>query len=350
MPTPQPPRLSRRALLAGAAMPLLAAPVRRARAEAPTPVAVAFGSMDLTYLPNVVALERGFAAANGLALKIRITEGGPPARTMVAAGEAQFSHGDSTLPLQLVAKGVPAKILMSTEAVAPYANLIVRRDLFTAGVDSLEKIAEWKRPDGAKPIIGVSAIGAGTWIWGTFLFEKIGKANAPNFVAGGSTFTLLAALSSGRFDAIMGGPDIAYQAVEEKWGTVIFDATDAARWQALVGGPIPASAVYTLQSTIDAQPDMVRAYTKSMLQSLGWIKATSNADIVSVVRAKYLPNLSPEAIAAGMEFHRKTMNFAGTVSEAEYSRAGAVWFRRSTGMQPVPYADAVDSRFLGSKP
>ena len=166
------------------------------------------------------------------------------------------------LPLQLVAKGVPAKILMSTEQVAPYANLIVRRDLFKAGIDTLEKLAAWKRPDGAKPIIGVSAIGAGTWIWGTFLFEKIGKPTAANFVAGGSTFTLLAALSSQRFDAIMGGPDIAFQATEEAWGDVIFEATDAARWTALVGGPIPASAVYTLQSTIDAQPDMVRAYVR----------------------------------------------------------------------------------------
>lgn len=334
---------SRRTLLQ---LGTVAALLPAARARAATPVVAAFGSMDLTYLPNIVALEKGFAAANGLALKLRITEGGPSARTMVAAGEADFGHGDSTLPLQLAAKGVGAKILMSTEAVAPYANLIVRRDLFEAGVNTLEKLADWKRPDGAKPIIGVSAIGAGTWIWGTFLFEKIGRANVANFVAGGSSFTMMAALSSGRFDAIMGAPDQAYQAAQESFGEVAFDVTNTARWIALIGGPIPASAVYTLQTTIDAKADMVAAYVKSLLQSLQWLKAASNDDVIAIVRAKYLPNIEPAAIAYGMDFHRKTMDFTGRINPAEYARASAVWFRRSTGLAPVAYADAVDSRFL----
>ena len=334
---------SRRTLLQlGTAAALLPA----ARARAATPVVAAFGSMDLTYLPNVVALEKGFAAANGLELKLRITEGGPPARTMVAAGEAQFSHGDSTLPLQLAAKGVGAKILMSTEAKAPYANLIVRQELFDSGVNTLEKFADWKRPDGAKPIIGVSAIGAGTWIWGTFLFEKIGRPNVANFVAGGSSFTMMAALSSSRFDAIMGAPDQAYQAAQEKFGQVAFDVTDAAKWNALIGGPIPASSVYTLQTTIDSNPTMVAAYIKSLLQSMQWLKAASNDEVVAIVRAKYLPNIDPAAIAFGMDFHRKTMDFTGRVDPEEYTRASAVWFRRSTGMAPVAYADAVDTRFL----
>ena len=301
----------------------------------------------LTYLPNIIALEKGFAAANGLDLKLRITEGGPPARTMVAAGEAQFAHGDATLPLQLAAKGVGAKILMSTEAMAPYANLIVRQDLFAAGVDTLEKLAVWRRPDGAKPIIGVSAIGAGTWIWGTFLFEKIGRPNAANFVAGGSSFTMMAALSSSRFDAIMGAPDQAFQARTEKFGQLAFDVTDATRWQALIGGPIPASAVYTLQSTIDASPAMVAAYVKSLLQSMQWLRSASDDAVVAVVRAKYLPNIEPAAIAYGMDFHRKTMDFTGRIDAVEYDRASAVWFRRSTGMSAVPYADAVDTQFLG---
>jgi NitT/TauT family transport system substrate-binding protein len=344
------PALTRRALLAAAgAAPLAAASPGRA-APALIPVVAAFGAMDLTYLPNVVALERGFAAANGLALKLRITEGGPQARTMVAAGEATFQHGDSTLPLQLIGKGVPAKILLSTEAQAPYANLIVRQDLFNAGITTIEDLAAHKRPDGARPIVGVSTIGAGSWIWGTFLFQKIGRASAINFVAGGSSFTLLAALSSGRFDAVMGAPDLASQAATEKWGQMIFDVTSRQRWDALVGGPIPASAVYTLQSTIDGNPAMVAAYVKAILQSLEWIRAADNADIIAVVQKKYMPNISDAAIAYGMDFHRKTMNFSGVVDHLQFERASDVWFRPATGISPIAYADAVDARFLVAAP
>jgi len=344
------PALTRRAILAAAASAPLAVVSPGRAAPALTEVTAAFGAIDLTYLPNIVALERGFAAANGLSLKLRITEGGPQARTMVAAGEATFQHGDSTLPLQLIGKGVPAKILLSTEAQAPYANLIVRQDLFDSGITTIEKLAAYKRPDGARPIVGVSTIGAGSWIWGTFLFQKISRASAVNFVAGGSSFTLLAALSSGRFDAVMGAPDVAYQATSEKWGQMIFDVTSRERWDALVGGPIPASAVYTLQSTIDSNPAMVGAYVRTILQSLQWIKNADNADVIAVVQKKYMPNISDAAIAYGMDFHRKTMNFSGVVDREQFERASAVWFRPATGITQIQYGDAVDARFLEAAP
>jgi NitT/TauT family transport system substrate-binding protein len=336
--------LTRRSLAAGAALALPF--IRRSQAVALKPVTATFGAMDLAYLPNIIAVEQGIAAANGLDLKLRITEGGPQSRTMVAAGEAQFQHGDTTLALQLSGKGIPTKILLSTENIAPYANLVVRQDLVDAGIDSLEKIAAWKRPGGAKPIVGVSTIGAGTWIWGTFLFEKIGKGDAINWVAGGASFTLLAGLASQRFDGIMTAPDGVLEAANNKWGKVVFDVTDAARWNALIGGPVPASSIYTLQSTIDDDPALVSAYVRAMLQSLGWLRAAPDDAVVKLVRAKYMPNIAADALTYGIDFHRKTMNFSGVVDPEQFARGAAVWFRASTGLQPIAFADAVDPHFL----
>jgi NitT/TauT family transport system substrate-binding protein len=320
--------------------------VARAGAAALKPVTATFGAMDLAYLPNIIAVEKGIAANNGLALKLRITEGGPQSRTMVAAGEAQFQHGDTTLPMQLSSKGIPTKILLSTESITPYANLIVRQDLFDAGIDSLEKFAAWKRPGGAQPIIGVSTIGAGTWIWGTFLFDKIGKPDAINWVAGGASFTLLAGLASKRMDGVMAAPDGVLEAKDNKWGAVIFDVTNPASWNSLIGGKVPASSIYTLQSTIDDDPAMVTAYVRTMLQSLAWMKAASDEEVVGVVRARYMPNISVDAITYGIDFHRKTMNFEGTVDPTQFTRGAAVWFRPTTGLKPIAYADAVDTHFL----
>jgi NitT/TauT family transport system substrate-binding protein len=338
-----PIQLTRRSITAAAlTLPF----ARRSRAAAPKPVIATFGAMDLAYLPNIVAVEQGIAAANGLDLKLRITEGGPQSRTMVAAGEAQFQHGDTTLPLQLAAKGMPTRILLSTEGIAPYANLVVRQELYDDGIDSIEKFAAWKPPQGSRPIVACSTIGAGTWIWGTFLFEKIDKGDAINWVAGGASFTLLAGLASKRFDAIMTAPDGVLEAATNKWGHVVFDVTDTPRWNGLIGGLVPASSIYTLQSTIDRDPDMVTSYVRAMLQSLAWLKAASDDEVVKLVRAKYMPNIAAESIRYGIDFHRKTMNFSGEVDPGQFARAAAVWFRKSTGLKPTSYAEAVDPRFL----
>ena len=89
-----PTLLTRRSVTAAAlTLPFIG----RGRAATPKPVVATFGAMDLAYLPNIIAVEQGIAAANGLDLKLRITEGGPQSRTMVAAEEAQFQHGDTTL-------------------------------------------------------------------------------------------------------------------------------------------------------------------------------------------------------------------------------------------------------------
>jgi NitT/TauT family transport system substrate-binding protein len=335
--------LTRRAVAAGAlALPFLG----RARAATGKPVTATFGAMDLAYLPNIIAVEQGIAAANGLALKLRITEGGPQSRTMVAAGEAQFQHGDTTLALQLAGKGIPTRILLSTENIAPYANLVVRQDLYEKGIDSIEKLAAYKRPDGSRPIVACSTIGAGTWIWGTFLFEKIGKGDVVNWVAGGASFSLLAGLASKRFDGMMCAPDGVLEAKNNKWGSVVFDVTDAAKWNALIGGPVPASSIYTLQSTIDSDPALVTAYVRSMVQSLAWLQSAPDDTVVAMVHGRYMPNIATDAIKYGIDFHRKTMNFTGQVDPTQFARGAAVWFRSSTGLSPTTYAKAVDPQFL----
>ena len=335
--------LTRRAVAAGAlALPFIA----RSRAASLQPVTATFGAMDLTYIPSIIAVEQGIAAKNGLALKLRITEGGPQSRTMVAAGEAQFQHGDTTLPLQLSARGMATKILLSTENIAPYANLVVRQDLFESGIDSMEKFAAWQRPGGAKPIVACSTIGAGTWIWGTFLFEKLHKGDAINWVAGGASFSLLAGLASKRFDGIMTAPDGVLEAANNKWGTVVFDVTNTARWNALIGGPVPASSIYTMQSTIDSDPAMVTAYVRAILQSLAWLKTASDDAVVQMIHSRYMPNIDPAALKYGIDFHRKTMNFTGVIDPQQFARAAAVWFRDSTGLKPVTYQQAADPHFL----
>src|SRR5262245_65920920 len=95
---------------------------------------------------------KGFFKAENLDFKLVTGNAGTFGRQTLAAGQALFAHGDASHPLQLSARGKPCKILLATEMVCSYANIMVRQDLYESGITSVEKLAEHKRPDGAKPI------------------------------------------------------------------------------------------------------------------------------------------------------------------------------------------------------
>ena len=52
---------------------------------------------------------------------------------------------------------------------------VVRKDLYDAGITSIEKLAAYKRPDGAKAIVAATAIGSGTWVYGTYVSRRAGS-------------------------------------------------------------------------------------------------------------------------------------------------------------------------------
>ena len=87
---------------------------------------------------------------------------------------------------------------------------------------------EWKRPDGAKPILAASAIGSGTWMFGTYLFERVGAGKKVNWVGGGGPATILGGLQTKQFDGVMCAPSVKFAAEDKGWGHAIFDVSDDA--------------------------------------------------------------------------------------------------------------------------
>ncbi len=59
--------------------------------------------------------------------------------------------------------------------------------------------------------------------------------HAIEWVAGGASFSLLAGLAAKRRDGIMSAPDGVLETEDNKWGQCIFDVTDRARWDGLIG-------------------------------------------------------------------------------------------------------------------
>src|SRR3954470_3193316 len=195
----------RQTLISGSA--LAATALLPAAAHADNKLAsLAFGPVSPVYAIGMIAEQKGYFKDEGLDFKLLTGNAGTFGRQTLAAGQALFAHGDASHPLQLSARGKPCRILLATEMVASYSSIVVRKDLYDSGITLVDKFAGYKRPDGAKPIIAATAIGSGTWMFGTYVFESRGLGGKVNWVAGGGPSTMFPSLETRQFDAIMAPP------------------------------------------------------------------------------------------------------------------------------------------------
>ncbi|UFW44922.1 hypothetical protein BcanWSM471_07765 [Bradyrhizobium sp. WSM471] len=85
-------------------------------------------------------------------------------RQTLAAGQALFAHGDASHPLQLSARGKPCKILLATEMICSYANIMVRQDLYRERHQFRREAPElqarrWRQADRRRHRTGVRHLG-----------------------------------------------------------------------------------------------------------------------------------------------------------------------------------------------
>lgn len=332
------------ALLGGTAL----APILAHAEEGKRLVIGSFGTATTLYAPFMVTETEGLARAEGLDFKVVVTDGGARTRQILAAGQVTHGHGDVVHPLQLTNRGKPAKILMGAETRCPYANIVIRKDLYDQGINTPEKFGHWKRPDGSKPIIAATAIGSGTWMYGNYVLEQFGVADKVNWVNGGAAKTMLGGLSSKQMDAIMAAPGLQFDAEDHGWGRLIYDVRDNAAWDRAFGGPIPTTAVYTLTSTIHAAPDVTQAFVNAVYRSLQWLKAHNVDEIYARIGEKYMGDVAPQALKREIAYYKQIWKFDGAISEADFKNGGRVWFREGTDIKPISFAEVVDTSFLAN--
>src|SRR3954462_270784 len=238
----------RKAIMTGAA--LAASPLLPRTLHAEGKLAtLAFGPITSVYAIGMIADLKGYFRDEGVTLKLLTGNAGTFGRQTLAAGQVMFAHGDASHALQLTARGKPCKILLATEAVASYASVVVRKDLYDAGITSIEKLAAYKRPDGAKPIVAATAIGSGTWVYGTYVFEARGLADKVNWVAGGGPNTMFPSLETKQFDAIMAPPSWIVEVEKKGFGKTIYDTSKPGVFEKDFGGSLPVLVIYALQDT-----------------------------------------------------------------------------------------------------
>lgn len=338
--------LARREVLTGAGA-LLGASLVPAMGRAQTTTAtLAYGPATAVYSLGAIAEAKGFFKDENLDFKLVIGNAGTHGRQALAANQALFAHGDASHPLQLSTRGKPCKIIMASQMVSSISNIVVRKDLYDTGITTVEKLADYKRPDGSKPVIAATAIGSGTWMYGTYVFEAKKLGDRMNWVAGGGPKTMFPGLQTKQFDAIMAVPGWVIEAETNGFGKAIYDTSKPGVFTEAFGGTVPVLVIYTLAETASENKPVVQAFVNAMHRAMQWVKATPIDEVYKLVGEKHFGGVNPVAVKAEMEFDKKTWAYDGRIDKASFERGGKVWYRKGSDIPESKYEDLVDMSFL----
>ncbi len=338
--------MSRRAFVCAAAGGAagLAIPGRPARAETQDGIATYPIAVPI-YQSQFVAATQGFFKEAGLNCKLVQGGSGVKAREILAAGQADICIGDITHPMQLSNHGREARVVLPVDIRNDAVVSTIRKDLHDQGIDTLEKLAAWKRPNGARPIIGVSSLGGTTHVWATYYTELMNLDKAFTWVGVGNVDTMLGAIKTRQVDVLIAAPSLSHDAEAQGWGTPFFDGSSEANWNKYIGGNVPATAHFTLKAAIDKDPPKMQAYVTALYRATQWIKTHAPAEIYASIEP-YVGSTSRDSNISEIDAMKAVTDFNGIVDEASYARGAKVWFREMTGIQPIAMDQIIDSRFV----
>ena len=297
------------------------------------------------YQSQFVADRAGFFKDAGLDCKLVQGGSGVKTREIIASSQGDVGIGDVTHPMQLSNHGRAGRILMPTDTRSSSVMFIIRKDLWDQGITTLEKLTEWKRPDGRKPIVSVSSLGGTNHVWSSYYMETMGLAEKVTWIGTGNVDTMLGSLKTKQVDVLVSSLSLLNESMDQGWGTLLFDGTDEAIWNKYIGGKVPVTGHFTVQSTIDKDPAKMQAFVTALWRAAQWIKAHSPDEVYEMIEP-YVGSTSRGANILEIAALKKVADYQGTVDAASFARGEKVWFREMTGIKPLTIAEVVSPDFV----
>jgi NitT/TauT family transport system substrate-binding protein len=248
--------------------------------------------------------------------------------------------------LQLNKNGRPTRALMTLDQRAPGVRFAIRKDLFDQGVDTVQKFAAWKRPDGKRAILGVSSLGGTSHLWSNYFMQSMDLADKVTWVGVGNVDTMLGSLKSKQIDLLSSAISVVSEAEKNGWGKVIYSPSDEKTWNSVIGGPVPVNANYCLAATIEKEPEKVQAFTNAAWRAQQWIKANSPENILATIEP-FVGSTSKNANLLELGELKEVGDWNGLINADSWKRGEKVWYGELTGLkQHIKMEDAVADKFL----
>lgn len=295
----------------------------------------------------VVFAAQGLGYFKDEGLDSRLVQGGSGVKTreIIASGQGDFAIADFVHPMLLTNKGRPCKALTAVDRIAAGLQFMIRADLYAQGITDLAKFVAWKRPDGRKPLIGVSSIGGTTHVWSTYFMEQLGYDGMVTWLGVGNVDTMLGSLKTKQVDILINTYSLVGEVESQGYGKLIYDGSDPKNWDNVIGGNVPVTVNFCLQSRIDKDPVMVQAWTNALLRSAQWVDKHSPDEIYAAVEP-FVGSTSRDSNLIEIKSTKLVGNPAGAIDQAAFDRGAKVWFREMTGVQRMPLDDVYAASFV----
>jgi NitT/TauT family transport system substrate-binding protein len=297
------------------------------------------------YQTQFVADRMGLFKEAGLDCKLVQGGSGVKTREIIASSQGDIGIGDITHPMQLSNHGRAGRVLMPVDTRSSSVMFIIRKDLWDQGIHTLDALTDWKRPDGRKPIVSVSSLGGTNHVWASYYMETMGLDQKVTWIGTGNVDTMLGSLKSKQVDVLVSSLSLLNESVEQGWGALLFDGTDETIWNKYIGGKVPVTAHFTLQSTIDKDPPKMQAFVTALWRATQWIKSHTPDQIYDAIES-YVGSTSGAANILEITSLQKVADYEATIDAADFERGGKVWFREMTGIKPLTIAEVVSPTFV----
>ena len=297
------------------------------------------------YQTQFLADKLGYFKEAGLDCKLIQGGSGVKTREIIASAQGDIGIGDITHPMQLSNRGRNGRVLMPVDTRSSSVMFIIRKDLWDQGITSLEKLTEWKRPDGRKPIVSVSSLGGTNHVWSSYYMETMGLDQKVTWIGTGNVDTMMGSLKTKQVDVLVSSLSLLNDSKEQGWGTLLFDGTDETIWNKYIGGKVPVTAHFTLQATIDKDPPKMQAFVTAIWRATQWIRKHSPDEIYDTIEP-YVGSTSRAANILEITALQKVTDYDSSIDAAAFARGEKVWFREMTGIKPLTPADLVSPTFI----
>lgn len=298
-----------------------------------------------SYMVVFAAQGLGFFKDEGL--DSRLVQGGSGVKTreIIASGQGDFAIADLVHPMLLTNKGRPCKALTAVDRIAAGLQFMIRADLYAQGITDLAKFVAWKRPDGRKPIIGVSSIGGTTHVWSTYFMDQLGYDGAVTWLGVGNVDTMLGSLKTKQIDVLINTYSLVGEVESQGFGKLLYDGSDPKNWDKVIGGTVPVTVNFCLQSRVERDPAQVQAWTNALVRSAHWVDQHNPDEIYGVIEP-FVGSTSRDSNLIEIKSTKAVLNNTGIIEQAAFERGAKVWFREMTGVQKLPLADIYAAEFV----
>ena len=299
------------------------------------------------YQTQFIADRIGYFKEAGLDCKLVQGGSGVKTREIIASSQGDIGIGDITHPMQLSNRGRGGRVLMPVDTRSSSVMFIIRKDLFDQGITTLEALAAWKRPDGRKPIVSVSSLGGTNHVWASYYMETMELDQKVTWIGTGNVDTMMGSLKTKQVDVLVSSLSLLNDSKEQGWGTLLFDGTDETIWNKYIGGKVPVTSHFTLQSTIDKDPAKIQAFVTAIWRATQWVKTHTPDQIYDAIEP-YVGSTSRAANILEITALQKVADYDATIDAAGFARGEKVWFREMTGIKPLTIADVVSPTFVAA--